>query len=152
MFLRGRQERVRGLEPRSFASALCYIKWGWGRGQQPLTSPGHVRNTDCTPVPLPQNLHSIPVCLWFLSLAWDPSSSVFWGLGTSHGVRLSFLLTSGIYLFLGKHPLSPHFLSFSALPHSRPKWIYQHWMFSLLSRAHFLCCPSDIILGLPAPK
>lgn len=157
-FLWARQERLGGLGPPSFgqhASGLCYFKYGGGVQEETTASvaPGgllemhrlHPRTTESEPT-LKHDLHVI--CKHCLG----PQSLCFLGTRHSHGVPPSFLLTSGINLFRGNHPLSPRCLSFSALPHPRPKWIYQYLMFLLLSRTHFSCCPSDIIQGLPAAE
>lgn len=70
-----------GLEPHSFALALCYIKWGWGRGQQPLQSPGHVRNTYCTPDPLPPESTLDPSPLVIFKSCLGPQFLCFMGTG-----------------------------------------------------------------------
>lgn len=129
-FFMGKAREARGPWAPSFgqhASGLCYFKYGGGGGvvqeeAAASAAPGgllemhrlHPRTTESEPT-LKHDLHVI--CKHCLG----PQSLCFLGTRHSHGVPPSFLLTSRITLFRGNHPLSPRCLSFSALPHPRPK-------------------------------
>lgn len=128
-FLWARQERLGGLGPLPLDSTLqdsaTLSMVGGGVVQEEAAAsaaPGgllemhrlHPRTTESEPT-LKHDLHVI--CKHCLG----PQSLCFLGTRHSHGVPPSFLLTSRITLFRGNHPLSPRCLSFSALPHPRPK-------------------------------